>query len=128
MMAIIFLRGDEPAVGSVHRQHLSHDVLKRCTKAHFDPRFRQDSSYHCLFRTQLFLLLRQIPEEKTHHQEGDRTHKQPLRLKLGYIQPEQRNAVLKKQSVQVTSQSSVKESALDPNQQNRSGGGSNGLP
>ena len=68
------LRGDDRSRRPIHRHRLVKDLLDRARQTRFHSHPRQSSGDDRLLRAQMFLLLRQISQQQTHHQQVDRQH------------------------------------------------------
>jgi hypothetical protein len=82
------LRGDHQARRAVHGDNFPADLLQRSRQPRFHSHFRQHASHPGLLCPQVLLLLRQVAQQQPHDEQIDRQHKQPVRLKLGRVDPQ----------------------------------------
>ncbi len=122
------LRRNQRPLRAVHHQQFSDNFLQRAAETGFDPHLAQDARDHRFFRTQLFLLFRQVTQQQAHHQQINREHEKALGLKIRRLHSQTGQVVTRQQAVHPAKETHVKRQALQPQQGNLRGGGGNRLP
>jgi hypothetical protein len=86
-VAVGFLGCNQGASRTVHDQQLADDFLQSPAKAGFDSCLTQNPGNNRFFGPELFLLLGQISQEKTHYQQRDGPHEKTFGLEICDFKP-----------------------------------------